>query len=50
MTYTHRDASIDGAHHALTNGVLSALIIEGALCRMDHTITETSDYHPYMCT
>ena len=46
MTYTHRDASIDGAHHALTNAVLSALIIEDAFYRMDHTITETSDHHP----
>ena len=46
MTCTQQDASIDGAHHALTNAVLSALIIEGTFYCMDHTITETSDHHP----
>ena len=45
MTYTHRDASIDGAHHALTNAVLSALIIEDALYHMYHIFAATSDYY-----
>ena len=44
--YTQRGASIDGAHLTLTQGVLSALIIEGVFSHMDHIFAEPSDDHP----
>ena len=44
--HPHRDTIIDGEHPTHTKGVLSALAIEDAFYRMDHTITETSDHHP----
>ena len=46
LTCAQRDASIDGAHLALTKGALIALITEDALYHMDHMFAETSDYHP----
>ena len=49
LAYTQRGTSIDGSQLALTNGVLSTPIVEGALCHIDRRIVDTSYYRPYVC-